>query len=93
MLEWIVTDNDVFHWIDLKELGDRYISSFIHPRPRGYEIGLPNNHRIIRDEYISLPTTDAIFIESLPYLMGKRVLCQSGSPLAHLCVAAYESGR
>lgn len=92
MLEWIVADNGALHWVDLKELGEGYISAFASSLPSVYEIGSSGNRRIKQAESISFPITDIAFSKSLPHLLGKRVLCQKGSPLAHLCVAAYEFG-
>jgi len=94
MLEWIISeDESKFFWVDLKELSRRYVSIFCPEQPDIYLIGREGTEAEEFEnaiEKLFLPSTDIKYIEVLPHMTGRTVVCGSGSPLSHLCVAAYE---
>jgi hypothetical protein len=90
MLEWIMAeDQQELYWVDLKELSQSFISSFSQRCPEIYQIGDPINSGIARR--VLVPSTGIKYCNMLPSMVGNIIICQSGSPLSHLCVAAYES--
>ena len=90
MFEWVIKDDGSYVWVDLKYLSLGYLSCFGPQRPQSYKVGAhstaPGRSRIV--------LTDTRF--SYAALLGTRqrgrLVCQSGSPLAHLCALAYEAG-
>jgi len=90
MLEWIIKDDGGIVWVDLKTLSLEYLSCFGPNRPQCYEIGPGGGTSY--DGRIVLPDTRLDYTGLLDNAEGKGLLCRSGSPLAHLCVSAYEAG-
>jgi hypothetical protein len=87
MLEWMMALDGTLYWVDLKILSDSYISDFCPNIPSTYVVGRaePQKH-----SFIPIPSTNLQFRKHFSRLFGAGVFCDSGSPLAHLCVAAYE---
>jgi hypothetical protein len=90
MLEWVIKNDGGYLWVDLKYLSLNYLSDFGPQCPRWYEIGDParepeHKRLVLADTRLS---NDAILRDD----QRCELVCQSGSPLAHLCVAAYEAG-
>ena len=90
MFEWIVKNNGSYVWVDLKYLSLVYLSSFGPQRPRSYKVG---EHSVEPGSNCTV-LTDTRFSYAALLSTGQRgrLVCQSGSPLAHLCVSAYEAG-
>jgi hypothetical protein len=88
MVEWVLTDDGSYIWVDLKYLSMRYLSDFSPQKPEVYRVG--NYSRESRGNSIVLADTRFEHVDLLG--RGQGFLCQSGSPLAHLCVSAYEAG-
>ncbi len=88
MLEWILTPAGRFYWVDVKYLAETYVSKYVPARPRDYHIGGLSG---ASEGAIPLPSTRIEYASQLTSAGGRPVECLSGSPLAHLCVMAFES--
>lgn len=89
MLEWVLTPDDSFYWVDLKELGNSYISEFSPDPPSAYYIGSVRQGDY-SPEWIRVPDTNIAYVAQIERHNCAGISCAGGCPLAHLCVHAFE---
>lgn len=88
MFEWILDDRGRFHWVDLKELATDYLTGFALAPPGRYDIGPCRSS----GEPMVLSNTSLAGLSVMAGQVAASWECATGSPLAHLCVAAYLQG-
>jgi len=90
MFEWIVDQSGRHVWVDMKYLGLAYVSPFAPRAPADYHIG----EELGDDSGVGASILDtSLAYTYLIYGSSRGLLtCERGSPLAHLCVLAYQAG-